>query len=110
MKLDQMLFENKSGQRRLKPSVVIGACAGLFALFALTVLLVARQNKPKQVDSPFAQHPSLSRQKLDYNIIKLDTINLGNYLKSQEPALDEPAPMPAARVERTSPKTEPVAS
>lgn len=104
MNLDNMLFETKGGQRRLKSRVVIGLSAGLFAVFALSVILVARQNKPKQMDSPFARQPSLSRQKLDYNIIKLDTISLGEYLKPPESAMDVPVPAP---VEKKTPKPAP---
>jgi hypothetical protein len=108
MDIDKMLFETKGGQRRLKPNLVIALTGGLFALFALTVIMVARQNKPKQVDSPFAQRHAVSRQKLDYNIIKLDTVQLGDYLNPQAGTLDEP--VRAERVERGLPKTEPATS
>ena len=91
MNLDKILFETKNGQRRVQPRVVIGLSAALFALFAFTVVMVARQNaKPKQVDSPFANRSSLSRQKLDYNIVQLDTISLGDHLKTQEPVTSPP--------------------
>ncbi len=91
MQFEKILFETKNGQRRVKPRVVIGLSAALFALFAFTVMLVARQNaKPKQMDSPFAHHPSLSRQKLDYNIVHLDTISLGDHLKRQEEVMAPP--------------------
>jgi hypothetical protein len=110
MNLDKMLFEVKNGQRRLKPGVVIGLSAALFALFALTVFMMARQNRPKQVDSPFAHHPSLSRQKLDYNIVQLDTISLGDYLKNQEPAINMPAPSREESTDKREPRTAVTAS
>ncbi len=116
MNLNKTLFETKNGQRRLKPRVMVGMSVALFGLFALTVFMLARPNaRPKQVDSPFANRPSLPRQKLNYDIVQIDTISLGDYLKSQEPAaapavtesvVRQPQPRATTTSTRRAPETQ----
>ena len=104
MNFAQNFFEIKDGLRRLKPRVVILTSVAAFVLFVLVVLMASeREAPPRKIDSPFATRAARPQEKLDYNIIKLDTISLGDYFKPQETGLqpaEEPEVAPPPRTKK----------
>lgn len=97
MNLEKMFFENRQGQRRLKPRMVMMASVAAFMVFILFVLLAYQRNATgeRTAPNPFAVRPASPQQKLDYDIVRLDTFSLGDYYKpAQEPLTSPVAPAP----------------
>ncbi|MDZ7307614.1 MAG: hypothetical protein ONB49_11250, partial [candidate division KSB1 bacterium] len=106
MNLERIFFETRQGRRRLKPQMAMLASVAGFIIFVLFVLALYQRNaasKPKLV-TPFAARPKLPQQQLNYDIIKLDTISLGDYYKPSEPPAIIPTSRPEERTEVPAPQ------
>jgi len=105
--MEGIFFETRQGQRRLKPQMVMLVSVAGFIVFVLFVLMLyqSNANTRKPMATPFATRPSLPQAQLNYDIIKLDTISLGDYYKPSEPPPIVPATRPAERtLVTTSPR------
>ncbi len=113
MNLEKIFFETRQGQRRLKPHMVMMASVAAFMVFILFVLLAYQRNAKgeRPAPNPFAARPVTPQQKLDYDIVKLDTFSLGDYYKpAPEPSLSPVAPAPQTeRAVSARPQREPTA-
>lgn len=108
MNLERIFFETRQGQRRLKPQMVMLVSVAGFIVFVLFVLMLyqSNANAKKPMATPFAARPSLPQQQLSYDIIKLDTISLGDYYKPNEPPPMIPATRPEERTLVMTPQRE----
>ncbi len=108
MNLERIFFETRQGQRRLKPQMVMLVSVAGFIVFVLFVLMLyqSNANAKKPMATPFATRPSLPQQQLSYDIIKLDTISLGDYYKPNEPPPMIPATRPEERTLVMTPQRE----
>jgi hypothetical protein len=75
MNITDFLFEMKHGRRRVKPQMIMIGIVVSFLVFVVFFLQAQRQAaKTSQSQGPFVTQKAMPARKLDYQIVKVDTI------------------------------------